>query len=194
MDISELNLELIKKHCSKIYESGVELYHGFNRSNTKQEQFIGTIRTDRKPLSSSLADVMVFDDIMELMGFPHRKANTFSLTKHKVQAGSYGILYRIFPFDDAQYLTSNLRDLIALPYYAKKAAYNMPFLDHPDINDVSEIHNWVEKNKLIFEVERDLAITNNPKELIDFKFGEILLYGSKYIAIKENNYFGGAHV
>lgn len=106
--------KIIRSKCRDA-EAFAPMYRGTDNKPTVP--FIATIRTDRKPRDSGPFLAELFDRYMEFLKYPHRKANTLSVSVDEEQAVSYGSqLFRIYPFDGCQYVYSKAHDdLIRVP-------------------------------------------------------------------------------
>lgn len=143
--------------------------------------FIGTIRTDRKPLHSSEEEHAVFDALMAAAGWPHRKSNTLSTTITRDQTRDYGNnTFRVMPFDGATYLYSTQHnDLMSVPdsiladwwdrHPNAEVSDCLPLV-LPELKETWQ--EWVDK--------LELKYTDNPETIIGAA-GEVLVHGTYYL-------------
>lgn len=173
---------IVESSCSNAFfaqNKGIRLYRGLYRSS---DQFIGTIRQDRRPRNSNYYGVKIFDTFMSVCGWPHRKSNTLSTAMDWTLADMYGESYQIYPFDGASYLySSHVRDFIKIPVLIRKyfGIESMADFFETGVDMVSQMEQH--KEELIEETglqqTSDLSTVDNAE-------GEILIYGSKYVATK----------
>lgn len=189
-EISQSLEEMIPIHCAKAVNAR-PLYRG--TLTPHEGAFLGKIRKNRTPLSSDELRVAIFNLICKLNKWPHRKANTLSLSTDWKQARFFGgnKYYRCFPFDDAQYLYSNVyEDFLniaddILSRYARdtddrssSAALNKYFKDGD-----TEVIKYIKLNIRDITHMSGLKYTQDINELRTN--GEVLVFGTKYIAVPQ---------
>lgn len=185
MQASEIDINAtIALNCSVAYSSNVRLYRGTNHS---EESFIGTIRTNRRPRSSTPESADIFDMFMEALDLPFRKSNTLSTTIKRYQTQTYGpYCFRIYPFDGSQYLGSagggpaeaRFTDLMAVPIYIRNQFYRNY---NPDTTP--NIQTFIEQNAQELKAQCHLVVADSPSAFVDGA-GEVLVYGRQYAAIQ----------
>ena len=159
--------------------SKVKLYRGMRVSPFKDE-FVKSIRQDRVPQTSLPYEVRLFDLYCEVLGAPHRKANTLSTSVSVRQASEFGItVYQIFPFNDATYLYSTThKDFIDLTMVLLKCwnEENNSIMDATD----DDIRNFITKRRHLESVA-SLVFTKDINETGNAR-GEVLVHGSQFAA------------
>ncbi len=199
--------KILKTKCFDAANNGSPMYRGV--SGKPNVPFIGTIRSDRKTLHSPPLMTALFDTFMEFLGYPHRKANTLSVSVDEEQADTYGAsTYRVFPFDGSEYLYSkNHDDLITIGKMILKTYKSSPFFDKLfeqlvqqhgfDHRDAEILSIHFERNKFTLEqmqlpqfyakYGKYLDALIGLKRTKSCRFidasGEILVYGNQYLAI-----------
>lgn len=190
-------IDIIRENCSTILGSETRLYRGVDK---KPDQFIGTIREDRKPLASSFGEAKIFDLTMEKLNLPFRKSNTLSVSVTRDQAQTYTEfqnVYRVFPFDGATYLYCTEYDDIM--YFSKNVLDK--FRHYAVSNDLisgnislrrelrTKLFQNSEYDEMFMDWFKDKDYSNSFKtgSLDDIKgaWGEILIYGAKYGALMD---------
>lgn len=171
-DLVDLNA-IIANDCSKALV-GPELFRG---TNTKGKG-VHAIRQDRRPLDSNQKQVAIFDFFCERLNEPFRKSNTLSVTVEEDQAGVYGnYVYQIFPFNGSRYMYSNFfDDFASIP---KRMSIDIEELETA-MNDHSYQSAADAKIKK-FMKDNEIFFTNNLQDCKNAA-GEILVYGTKYVA------------
>lgn len=191
---------LIQQNCTKITNSGVQLFRGADKP---PHDFEGIIRTDRFARDSTSLQVAMFDTIMEANGWPHRKSNTLSTSTNIEQAADFGTsIFQIYPYDDASYVYSTeygdfldpIRQVANTFLRKTNFAYD---LDHwPDHIGAARIElnrqfekgdmtvlNYIRENiKSVNDITR-FIFTRNPVQMINAAAGEVLVCGSSYVAV-----------
>lgn len=196
-----------QENCGLFLSSRIKLYRGTRID--KGWDFIGTIRDDRRAKTSTPFEVEIFDAYCEANGWPHRKANTLSVTSYSSQAKTYGdYRYEIFPFDGTQYLYStdhmNFSDFLSIPYFIIKLyiteVHAEAIASHSEINrdwaytkfkqelhdspeKKKELFNWIRNNTEMLNTKMGMHMSTDPMQLRGVTEGEILLYGAQYIGV-----------
>jgi len=80
------------------------LYRG---TNSSEQCYIKSIRTDRNPSGSNKSIHDIFDDAFKKAGFVATRSNSLFVTPSVYQASEYGNVYVVFPIGDFNYTYSN---------------------------------------------------------------------------------------
>lgn len=190
MIISDLELSpesLIDKKCGLVKKSK-PLYRGTSR---RPVPFLAHIRQDRIPLASPKGQIILFDNYMSFLGYPHRKSNTLSTTSNIRQTATFGPnCFRIYPFDGASYLwMAKFIDFMIIPHTILKCYWNSDSFDwDPDIKIVDDISKNFAYLQPHIQKEINLNFTTNPADINGN--GEVLVHGSQYIGMPEHSWPG----
>ena len=121
---------VVAEHCGTyvkaMQETGRLLHRGFtNSEHHGRECFIGQSRPDRRPMDSTEVAQRAFDACLVKLGVAALRSNSVFCSADRGVAGSYGLTYVVFPFDDAKFAWSkNNFDLIIKPEHLSTI---MPF-------------------------------------------------------------------
>lgn len=185
--------DILNQHCSQAVSSTIPLFRGLVPKTRKEgEHFVAAIRTDRQPRSSSEESVAIFDKFIQLNGWGFRKSNTLSVAQQPQIAARYGSVYRVYPFDGAQYLGSTqYEDFISIPIKIRnlwsKANWEMVPPDgepHPEYPTIDE---YMEQNLEELTRIAGLFVSHNLEDMQP-SVGEILVLGTKYVAVDARNH------
>lgn len=183
--------KIIDTQCSDAVGNGAKpMYRGaYNRPNN----FLGTIRTDRRLRDSGSDEGWLFDLYMQAHGWPHLKSNTLSVTVSEDQARMFGQVYIVYPFNGSRYVGSTqITDFQKIPRRINQvmgAHLNLGWSEYSDLflssydNPKAFIDKMIPHLPAIDEF-LGMFETSNPIEATSKAKGEIIVYGTKYVALR----------
>lgn len=181
---------IIDTQCTDSFGTGSKpMFRGaYNRPNN----FLGTIRTDRQLRDSGSDEGWLFDLYMQAHGWPHRKSNTLSVTTDKIQANMFGRTYIIYPFNGSQYVGSTkITDFQKVPMRVNQALgahLNLGWSDYSNLflssyDNPTEFINQMVPHLEAIDEHTGMFGTSNAIEATSKAVGEIIVFGSKYVAL-----------
>lgn len=147
IDDKEELVSRIEKECKealKRFRKGEILYRGMDGSNSNAGK--KDIRTDRKPLSSSPFEHIVFESMLKALGLPSREKSLFASTI-STNVQDYGETYVILPtdkftwyyFPEIQDMTLNFPDSMGLFTPKTQKAMGPELMKMKKIDDFKDI-------------------------------------------------------
>lgn len=156
-------------------------FYTLGSENIGDNDFImGKSRDNRKPLDTSVEYNELLHDVFIKMGYKATRKNSIFTTSVKRIAKAWGILYVIFPFDDANITWVNLDKIEQdYPYYTLKKILD-EFNRNPDTKVSKEDYFANKIKKMLNPISGDIDNALKHKNI------EVLINGN-YYGIREDS-------